>query len=104
MPGVADSVKVELYDGAYDCLICSESVRPALRGDGGGGGGVLKCRACTSAPLHARCVAVAGVADSDGYATQCPTCGRDTVGPWLGPSSAPATAAGLVEVVTLCET
>ena len=62
------------------CLICPESVRPAFHG--GGGGGLLKRRACAPAPLHARCIAVAGGGADGGCATQCPTCGRDSVEPW----------------------
>jgi hypothetical protein len=40
-------VEVEEYDGTYECIICSESVR---------GKPALKCAQCTSNPMHLGCV------------------------------------------------
>jgi hypothetical protein len=45
-------VKIEEYDGSYECLICAESVR---------GLQALKCSACSSNPFHAACVRGSGM-------------------------------------------
>jgi len=45
-------VKIEEYDGSYECLICAESVR---------GLQALKCSACSSNPCHAACVRGSGM-------------------------------------------
>ena len=63
-------VKVEDYDGTYECLFCGESVR---------GQPALKCSHCSSNPFHVACVARA---DSK-YAEVCPTCDRKTVEAWV---------------------
>ena len=39
-------VKVEPYDGTYECLFCGESVR---------GQAALKCWQCNSNPFHRAC-------------------------------------------------
>ena len=62
----AADVKVEEYDGTYDCLICSESVR---------GKEAQRCSACTCQPWHTEC--------SQGL-DKCPMCARSTVVPWDG--------------------
>ena len=59
-------VKVEEYDGTYECLFCGESVR---------GQPALKCSQCSSNPFHLACVALA----HSKYAEVCPTCDRKTV-------------------------
>ena len=55
-------VKAEEYDGTYDCVICSESVRgePALR-----------CAQCTANPVHVACV-VGSI-----YTEACSVCKRE---------------------------
>ena len=54
-------VKVEPYDGTYECLFCGESVR---------GQAALQCWQCNSNPFHrAR-------DPQSKYAEVCPTCGR----------------------------
>jgi hypothetical protein len=53
--------KVEEFDGSYDCLICSESVR---------GKDARKCSACTCQPWHTACAPAL---------TLCPQCTRSSV-------------------------
>ena len=69
------SVKVEDYDGTYDCLICGASVcdQPALH-----------CSRCHVNPLHQACVAT-------GLAAR-PQCQQTTVVPFTGAFSTPAKA------------
>ena len=55
------------YDGAYDCVICSESVR---------GTDALHCSKCSSNPFHHKCVA------GSGFVETCPQCAGKTVVPW----------------------
>ena len=73
------AVKLELYDGHYDCFSCLESVRPDLKeakaGGNDGNGAVLKCTACTAPPFHAQCVGIQ-------HRTKCGTCRQLTVQPW----------------------
>ena len=57
-------VKVEPYDGTYECLFCGESVR---------GQAALKCWQCNSNPFHRACD------PQSKYAEVCPTCGQKTV-------------------------
>ena len=57
------------YDGAYDCVICSESVR---------GTAALQCSKCSSNPFHHRCVA------GSFFVETCPQCAGKTVVPWSG--------------------
>ena len=40
----AGTIKIEAYDGFYQCVVCSESVR--------GNAAVLKCSQCSANPLH----------------------------------------------------
>ena len=61
-------VKIEEYDGSYECLICALSVR---------GMSALRCSACTTNPFHTACVKGSGFADT------CPQCRRKTVVPFL---------------------
>ena len=56
-------VKVEEFDGSYDCLICSESVR---------GKDARRCSACTCQPWHTACAPGLSV---------CPQCSRSSVAP-----------------------
>jgi hypothetical protein len=55
-------VKAEEYDGTYDCVICSESVR---------GEPALKCAQCTANPVHVACV-VGSI-----YTEACSVCTRE---------------------------
>ena len=62
-------VKVEEYDGSYDCLFCGDSVR---------GTAALVCGECNSNPWHRAC-------DKDfKYGEVCPTCNRKSVKMWIG--------------------
>ena len=82
-----DTVKVEPYNGSYECFICNHSVRPQLKqalaaGNNAGGNGVadeanlvLKCPRCTGEVYHAAC----GGAE---FRTLCSTCGQETVQQW----------------------
>ena len=67
--GAGIEVKVEPYDGTYECLFCGESVR---------GQPALKCCQCNSNPFHRACD------PQSKYAEVCPTCGRKTVEEWTG--------------------
>lgn len=57
-------VKIEQYDGSYDCLICGESVR---------GAPALQCSHCTSNPFHTACV------QGSDFTHTCPSCSGKTV-------------------------
>ena len=77
------AVKIEPYDGHYDCFSCLESVRPDLKeAKAGGNDGnctVLKCTACMAPPFHAQCVGVE-------HRTTCATCRQMRVqlwSPWM---------------------
>jgi hypothetical protein len=59
-------VKVEEYDGTYQCVICSESVR---------GTPALQCSQCNSNPVHVACVAGSHFKDT------CSQCACKTMGP-----------------------
>ena len=68
--------EVEDYDGSYDCLICTESVR---------GTSSLVCSECNCNPWHRTC-------DKESkYVEVCPTCNQKSVHVWTG--SRPGTAA-----------
>ena len=73
------AVKIEPYDGHYDCFSCLESVRPDLKEakavGNDGNGAVLKCTACTAPPFHAQCVGVE-------HRTACATYRQTRVQPW----------------------
>ena len=74
-------VKVEPYDGTYECLFCGESVR---------GQAALKCWQCNSNPFHRAC-------DSQSrYAEVCPTCGWKTVEEWTGAAGCGTAAPGVM--------
>ena len=60
-------VKVEPYDGTYECLFCGDSVR---------GWAALACSQCNSNPFHRP---GSGCDPDPKYAEVCPTCGRKTV-------------------------
>lgn len=60
-------VKIEEYDGSYDCAICSESVK---------GTAALRCSQCSCNPFHLLCVAGSSFADT------CPQCSGKTVERW----------------------
>ena len=68
-------VKVEPYDGTYECLFCGVSVR---------GQAALQCWQCNSNPFHRACD------PQSKYAEVCPTCGRKTVEEWTGASGGTA--------------
>ena len=57
-------VKVEEFDGSYDCLICSESVR---------GKNARRCSTCSCQPWHTAC--------GPGLSA-CPQCARFSVLPF----------------------
>ena len=59
------AVKVEQFDGHYDCMICSESVR--------GDAEAVQCSECKSNPMHMACV------ENTIYATTCPQCARSSM-------------------------
>jgi len=63
-------VKIEEYDGSYECVICSQSVR--------GDAAVLHCSQCSSNPFHQSCV------EKTEFMHKCPQCSRNTVVPWSG--------------------
>jgi hypothetical protein len=58
-------VKVEQFDGHYDCMICSESVRSDAE--------AVQCSKCNCNPMHKACV------EDTVYATTCPQCGRSSM-------------------------
>ena len=58
-------VKVEQFDGHYDCMICSESVRCDAE--------AVQCSKCNCNPIHKACV------ENTVYATTCPQCGRSSM-------------------------
>ena len=60
-------VKAEEYDGTYECVICSESVR---------GEPALKCAQCNANPVHVACV------DGSIYAEACSVCKREMMEPF----------------------
>jgi hypothetical protein len=60
-------VKAEEYDGTYECVICSESVR---------GEPALKCAQCNANPVHVACV------DGSIYAEACSVCKREMMKPF----------------------
>ena len=67
-------VKVEDYDGSYDCLFCGDSVR---------GMPALVCWECNSNPWHRAC-------DKESkYLEVCPTCNQKSVTVWTGASAGP---------------
>ena len=78
------AVKIEPYDGHYDCFSCLESVRPDLEeaktGGNDGNGAVLTCTVCTAPPFHAGSI-------GSQHRTKCGTCRQLTVHPWsqVGP-------------------
>ena len=78
-------VKVEEYDGTYECLFCGESVR---------GQPALKCLHCSSNPFHVACVARA---DSK-YAEVCPTCDRKTVEAWVSASGGAVAPSEIIDL------
>ncbi len=59
--------KVEDFDGSYDCLICSESVR---------GTEARRCSVCSCQPWHVAC--------APRLLAECPQCAKSTVVPWNG--------------------
>jgi len=61
-------VKIEEFDGSYDCLICSKSVRSK--------GLVLACSRCSSNPFHESCV------KNTRFMKICPQCGCETIILW----------------------
>ena len=63
-------VKIEEYDGSYECVICSQSVR--------GDAAVLHCSQCSLNPFHRSCV------EKTEFMHKCPQCSRNTVVPWSG--------------------
>ena len=60
-------VKAEEYDGTYECVICSESVR---------GEPALKCAQCNANPVHVACV-VGSI-----YTEACSVCKREMMKPF----------------------
>ena len=82
-------VKVEPYDGTYECLFCGDSVR---------GWAALACSQCNSNPFHRP----GSACDPDPkYAEVCPTCGRKTVEVWMGASARCAEAAVMIDLTAL---
>ena len=80
-------VKVEDYDGSYDCLFCGDSVR---------GMPALVCWECNSNPWHRTC-------DKDlKYIEVCPTCNQMSVKVFTGVSAATAAPSEIVNVEGRC--
>ena len=79
-------VKVEPYDGTYECLFCGDSVR---------GWAALACSQCNSNPFHRP---GSGCDPDPKYAEVCPTCGRKTVEVWTGASARCAGAAVMIDL------
>ena len=87
--GAGIEVKVEPYDGTYECLFCGDSVR---------GWAALACSQCNSNPFHRP----GSACDPDPkYAEVCPTCGRKTVEVWTGASARCARAAVMIDLTAL---
>ena len=84
--GAGIEVKVEPYDGTYECLFCGESVR---------GQPALKCCQCNSNPFHRACD------PQSKYAEVCPTCGRKTVEAWKGASAGTAAPSEMIDLTDL---
>jgi len=61
-------IKIEDFDGSYECLICSKSVRTQ--------GSVLVCSQCSSNPFHESCV------KDTQFMKICPQCGCETIVYW----------------------
>ena len=66
--GKNKEIKIEDFDGSYECLICSKSVRTQ--------GPVLACSQCSSNPFHESCV------KDTKFMKSCPQCGCETVVSW----------------------
>ena len=79
-------VKVEPYDGTYDCLFCGDSVR---------GWAALACSQCNSNPFHRP---GSGCDPDPKYAEVCPTCGRKTVEAWKGASAGTAAPSEMIDL------
>ena len=75
--------EIEPYDGSYDCLICTDSVR---------GLPALACSQCRTNPWHRRC-------DPERkYEVVCPTCGLSTVQAFKGVSAAADAASEVIDL------
>ena len=75
--------EIEPYDGSYDCLICTDSVR---------GLPALACSQCRTNPWHRKC-------DPERkYEVVCPTCGQSTVQAFKGVSAAADAASEVIDV------
>ena len=61
---VSQLIKVEEYDGSYECLVCSTSVRRAEK--------AFRCAQCSCNPWHEAC------APAGGYAA-CPQCAQPAI-------------------------
>lgn len=90
----AKRVKLEpdfgAYDGSYDCLICAESVRAALKaGRNSEGLPVLKCSECSANPYHRECAGA--------WVAKCPQCSQETVQGWEGPKAS-AVSGEVIEI------
>ena len=78
-----EAVKVEAYDGAYDCVVCCESVR---------GTDALRCSQCSANPFHRACVLGSTFADT------CAQCEGRTIVPW---KASPREAGAAAEMIDL---
>jgi hypothetical protein len=78
VPNAEVKIKVEYepYDGAYDCLICYESVR---------GSEALHCSQCKCNPFHRSC------AVGTDFADKCPQCSRKSIVPGVRENTASKT-------------
>ena len=77
-------VKVEEFDGTYECVICSESVR---------GSDALHCAQCSSNPVHVVCVR------GSPFAETCAQCSCKTMRPWTGRAGGGAPSSATIDLV-----
>ena len=77
-------IKVEEYDGSYDCLICTTTIR---------GKDALRCSKCECPPMHVECMGV-------GFDMTCPQCAQKAVVPFDGKLT---TVAAPVDMIDLSE-
>ena len=89
MPAIVKQEPLYAYDGHYDCLMCSESVRPQISD-----GLVLKCSECVANSFHRACAGE--------WTERCPQCEpeRNTVKVWTGDSIEKSQQTHAVELET----
>jgi len=64
----ACAVKIEDYDGSYECVVCSHFVH--------GDAAVLRCSQCSVNPFHRSCV------ENTNFIHACLQCSGNTIVPW----------------------